>query len=106
MRLIARRFGIGSIAALAVVVATGVAMASHFALWRSDILRLKLMVLVLVAVLLALHVVSRSSRVVSYADAASSLLVLWLGVNSRTADAPDISRAPMLTRRSPECSPS
>ena len=31
MRLIARRFGIGSLA-LAVVVATGVAMASHFSL--------------------------------------------------------------------------
>ncbi len=80
MRLIARRFGIGSVAALAVVVATGVAMASHFALWQSHILRLKLMVLVLVAVLLALHVLSPSSRVVSYAVAAASLLVLWLGV--------------------------
>jgi hypothetical protein len=63
-------------------------MASHFALCKSDILRLKLMVLVLVAVLLALHVVSPSSRVVSYAAAASSLLVLRLGVNPRTADAP------------------
>jgi hypothetical protein len=58
------------------------------ALWHSDILRLKLMVLVLVAVLLALHVLSPSSRVVSYAVAAASLLVFWLGVNSRTADAP------------------
>jgi hypothetical protein len=45
-----------SVAALAVVVATGVAMASHFSLWHSDILRFKLVVFVLVAVLLALHV--------------------------------------------------
>jgi hypothetical protein len=52
----ARRFGFGSVAGLAVVVATGVAMASHFSLWHSDILRFKLVVFVLVAVLLALHV--------------------------------------------------
>jgi disulfide bond formation protein DsbB len=38
------------------------------------------MMLVLVAVLLALHVLSSSSRIVSYAVAAASLLVLWLGV--------------------------
>jgi uncharacterized membrane protein len=53
MRLIARRFDIGSVAALAVVVATGVAMASHFSLWHSDI---------------------------SYGVAVASLLVVWLGV--------------------------
>jgi uncharacterized membrane protein len=80
MRLIARRFGIGSVAALAVVTATGVAMASHFSLWDSDILRLNLAVLVLVAVLLALHVLTPTSRVVSYGVAAASLLVVWLGV--------------------------
>jgi uncharacterized membrane protein len=80
MRVIARRFGIGSIVALAVVVATGVAMASHFSLWHSDVLRVKLMLLVLVAVLLALHVLSPASRAVSYGVAAVSLLVLWLGV--------------------------
>ena len=62
MRLIARRFGIGSAVALATAVATGVAMASHFSLWGSDVLQAKLMVLVLIGVL------------------ASSLLVLWLGV--------------------------
>ena len=55
-------------------------MASHFALWNSDILRLKLMVLVLVAVLLALHVLTPASRVVSYGVAVASLLVVWLGV--------------------------
>ena len=58
MRLIARRFGIGSVAALAVIVATGVVMASHFSLWHSDILRFKLAVFVFVAVLLALHVLT------------------------------------------------
>jgi uncharacterized membrane protein len=80
MRVIARRFGVSNIAALAVVVTTGVAMASHFSLWHSDVLRAKLMALVLVAVLLALHVLSPTSRAVSYGAAAASLLVLWLGV--------------------------
>jgi hypothetical protein len=36
--------------------------------------------LVLVAVLLALHVLTPTSRAVSYGVAAASLLVVWLGV--------------------------
>ena len=62
MRLIARRFGVGSAVALATAVATGVALASHFSLWDSEILQAKLMVLVLVGVLAALHMVSPRSR--------------------------------------------
>jgi putative copper export protein len=80
MQLVARRFGIGSVAALAIAVATGVAMASHFSLWDDQILQAKLMVLVFVLVLAGLHVVSPRSRALSYGVAASSLLVLWLGV--------------------------
>jgi putative copper export protein len=80
MRLVARRFGIGSVVALALAVATGVAMASHFSLWDDQILQAKLMVLVFVGVLTALHVVSPKSRALSYGVVASSLLVLWLGV--------------------------
>ena len=62
------------------VIATGVAMTSHFSLWYSDILRFKLVVLVHVAVLLALHVLTPTSRAVSHSVAAASLLVVWLGV--------------------------
>jgi hypothetical protein len=51
MESIARRFGVGSAVALAVAVATGVAMASHFHLWGSDVLQLKLTLLVVVLVL-------------------------------------------------------
>lgn len=80
MRMIARRFGLGSIVALAVVVATGVALASHFSLWDSEILQAKLLVLVLVGVLTGLHIVSPESRAFSYGVVASSLLVLWFGV--------------------------
>jgi uncharacterized membrane protein len=80
MRLIARRFGVLSAIALALAIATGIAMASHDSLWSSNILQLKLMVLVLVGVLLALHIASPRSRAVSYAVLAASLLVVWLGV--------------------------
>ena len=80
MRLIARRFGIGSVVALALAVATGAAMASQFSLWSSNVLQIKLMLLVLVGVLAGLHVVSPESRAISYGIVAASLLVLWLGV--------------------------
>ena len=80
MRVIARRFGVGSVLALAIAVATGVALASHYQLWDSNILQLKLMVLVLVGVLTGLHIVSPRSRVVSYGVVAGSLLVVWFGV--------------------------
>lgn len=80
MRQIARRFGVGSVIALALAVATGIAMASHFSLWDSDILQAKLLVLVVVGVLTALHIVSPKSRAVSYGVVAGSLVVLWLGV--------------------------
>ncbi len=80
MRLIARRFGLGCIAALALAVATGIAVASHFSLWPSHMLQIKLMVLVLVVVLTILHTLSPTSRTISCAITAASLLVVWLGV--------------------------
>ena len=80
MRLIARRFGVGSALALAVVVATGIALASHYELWGSEILQVKLMVLVLVGVLTGVHVASPRSRVISYGVVVGSLLVVWFGV--------------------------
>jgi uncharacterized membrane protein len=80
MRVVARRFGIGSVVALGLAIATGVALASHYRLWDSNILQVKLMVLVLVAVLTALHIASPKSRAVSYGVVAASLLVVWFGV--------------------------
>jgi putative copper export protein len=80
LRSVARRFGIGSLVAIAVLVATGVAMASHFALWQDDVLRLKLVLVVLIGVLIALHIVTPTSRALTVAILLSSLLVIWLGV--------------------------
>jgi putative copper export protein len=80
MRAVARRFGIGSLVAVAVLVATGAAMASHFARWHDHVLQVKLMLVVLIGVLIALHVVTPASRPLSIAVFLVSLAVVWLGV--------------------------
>jgi putative copper export protein len=79
-RAIARRFGIASVAALALIVATGVAMASHLGAWDRPVLQAKLAVIVPIGVLSALHIASAKARAISIALIASSLLVVWLGV--------------------------
>lgn len=76
----ARRFGIGSAAALAVLVGTGIAMAGHFGRWDDGVLHAKLAVLVLVGVLTALHVRSPGARGLAPALLVASLGVVWLGV--------------------------
>ena len=80
MRRVAMRFGISSAVALAVLIGSGVAMASHFSLWSDPTLHAKLGLLVLVFVLVGLHVVTPRSRALSYTTLAVSLLIVWLGV--------------------------
>ena len=55
VRAIARRFGWGSLAAVLIAAVTGSMMASHFELWDSDALRLKLTLVALAAVLVVVH---------------------------------------------------
>ena len=80
MRSVARRFGVGSAVALVLAVATGAAMASHFQLWDSNMLQLKLMLLVVACVLIGLHVASPNARAFSYGILVASIAVAWLGV--------------------------
>jgi putative copper export protein len=80
MRGVVRRFGAGSGVALAVLVATGVAMASHLARWHDNTLQLKLGLIVLVVVLLGLHAVAPRSRALSLTVLLVSLAIVWLGV--------------------------
>jgi uncharacterized membrane protein len=77
---VARRFGLASGVAIAILLATGIAMASHYSRWEDETLQAKLAVLVLVAVLTGLHITTPRTRIVSLALTASSLLVVWLGV--------------------------
>ena len=80
MRAMARRFGIASVAALAVLVVTGAAMAGHFERWEDGTLHAKLAVLGLLLVLIGLHARYAKSRLLAAATLASSLAIVWLGV--------------------------
>jgi hypothetical protein len=80
MRAVARRFGLASGVAIAVLLATGIALASHFSRWQDETLQAKLAVLLLGGELTALHIATPYSRAVSLALAGSSLTVVWLGV--------------------------
>jgi uncharacterized membrane protein len=80
MRAVARRFGVGSLFAIVVLIATGTAMASHSARWQDHVLQVKLMLVVLIGVLIAFHIVTPSSRALSVALLLVSLAVVWLGV--------------------------
>ena len=80
MRVIARRFGIGSGIALLVLVATGAAMAGHFDAWGDSVLQVKLGLLAGVLALLALHVVTPHARAVSLVVLLLSTASVYLGV--------------------------
>lgn len=81
VRAVARRFGIGSLVAILVLVATGTAMASHFARWHDRELQIKLALVALIGVLIALHIARPGSRALSVAVFAVSVVVVWLGVD-------------------------
>jgi hypothetical protein len=79
-RRVVYRLGIVSAGALVLALVTGIAMASHFSLWSSNVLQGKLVVLVLVAALAGLQLLSPATRTIAYAAALGSLLVIWLGI--------------------------
>lgn len=81
MRAIARRFGVASAVALAVLLATGIAMAQRTDRWGDDTLQLKLVVLAVVIVLTVLHALVPRSRPLTLAVLAGSLAIVWLGVS-------------------------
>jgi uncharacterized membrane protein len=80
LRSVARRFGAGSLVALAVLLATGAAMADRYQRWGDSLLQIKLMVIVLIGVLLALHMTAPESRAVAITVFCASLVTVWLGV--------------------------
>jgi len=79
-RGVARRFGIGSAVALAVLIATGTAMAARVGRWDDPILQAKLGLLVLIGVLLGLHVATPYTRAISLGVLTASIAIVWLGL--------------------------
>ena len=84
MRGIARRFGYGSLVALGVLLATGIAMASHLDLWDSSTLQLKLGLVALVLVLTTLHLKLPRAHVLQAAIFLATLAIVWLGLDLAT----------------------
>jgi uncharacterized membrane protein len=80
LRAIARRFGYGTLAAIAVLLATGSAMASRFHLWGDGTLQLKLGCVALVAVLVVWHMRRPAKHVLEGAVFVVSLVIVWLGL--------------------------
>ena len=80
LRMAARRFGVGTLGAISVLVATGVAMASHYHRWSDSTLQVKLGLVVLVAILIYLHMRRPEWHVLDAAIFLVSLAIVWLGI--------------------------
>ena len=81
LRAIARRFGYGTLIALAILLVTGTAMASHDDLWGSHTLRLKLVLVGLVLILTAVHLRYPRMHSLQAAIFVGSLGIVWLGAD-------------------------
>ena len=80
LRAAARRFGIGTVAAVGVLVVTGAAMASHFHRWGDSTLQVKLGLVVVVAILIGVHMRRPQWHAVDGAIFLVSLAIVWLGI--------------------------
>jgi uncharacterized membrane protein len=80
MRRAARRFGYGSLIALAVLAATGAAMAGDLGRWSDGALHAKLALIVVAAALIVVHARRPDRHALAGAVLVVSLVIVWLGV--------------------------
>lgn len=80
LRAVARRFGWGTLVALAVLIATGVAMATHYGDWGSSELHVKLALVVVAGVLVLVHMRLPQAHALEGLIFLVSLAIVWLGV--------------------------
>jgi uncharacterized membrane protein len=80
LRAVARRFGWGSLVALAVLVPTGAAMASHFGDWERGTLHVKLALVVTVGALIGWHLRRPNAHAIEGLVFLVSLAIVWLGL--------------------------
>jgi uncharacterized membrane protein len=80
LRAAARRFGIGTLVAVLVLVITGSLMAGHFGLWSNSTLHLKIGLVVLVGVLIGVHMRRPQWHVLDAAIFLVSLAIVWCGI--------------------------
>ncbi len=80
LRAIARRFGYGTLIALAVLIATGTAMAFHFELWSDGAFHVKLALVAIVGVLLVWHIRRSDLHMLEGIVFLLSLAIVWIGL--------------------------
>jgi putative copper export protein len=80
LRAMARRFGTGSLVALAVLLATGIPMAGHLGDWDRGVLQVKLALVVLAGALIGWHTRRPERHAIEGAVFLVSLAIVWLGV--------------------------
>lgn len=81
LRRIARRFGVGSLVALVVLVVTGAAMAGRFERWGEGTLQVKLALVALVAGLVLWHMRRPGHHAIEGVVFVVSLAIVVLGVD-------------------------
>ena len=81
VRSIARRFGYGTLAAIGVLLATGAAMATHYSLWDSTKLQVKLALVAVTAVLVVWHMRRPQLHAIEGLVFLLSLAIVWLGLS-------------------------
>jgi uncharacterized membrane protein len=81
LRAIARRFGWGTLAAIAVLIATGIPLATHFHQWDSSTLHVKLALVAVVAGLIVWHMRRPQMHALEGGIFVGSLAIAWLGVS-------------------------
>jgi putative copper export protein len=80
LRAAARRFAAGTLIVLALLIATGVAMASHHGDWGRTALHAKLGLVVVVGILIGWHARRPERHALEAAVFLLSLVIVWLGV--------------------------
>lgn len=80
MRAVGRRFGYGSLVALAILVVTGIVMAADAGLWALGALQIKLGLVGIVVALTTVHLLWPRQRGLQVGILLGSLIIVWLGV--------------------------
>ena len=80
MKAVARRFGIGSAIAIAVMIVSGIVMASHYNLFTTPEFHIKMTLFIAVLVALGLHMKFSGSHVLMAITFLLTLGVVWTGI--------------------------
>jgi uncharacterized membrane protein len=81
LRMVARRFGAGTLVAMAVLIATGIPLAFDFHQWGNTTLHVKLALVGAVALLVAWHIRRPQLHALEVGIFLGSLAIVWLGAS-------------------------